>query len=135
MKQKIAIVISGLLWIAAGASLLYRGLQLLSATRDPQKGTLLMALALVIGFLKGRYVLSKSAARISKHILSLPLPFRWTNIYPKSYWLLLSSMFFFAFLLRFVPVEWRGTIDVAIGFALLQGAGHYFKAARQFQPL
>lgn len=134
-KQKIAIIASGLLWIGAGGSLLYRGMELLSGNADPQRGTLLAAVALLVGFFKGRYVLSKSAARISNHILSLPASFRWSQIYPKGYWLLLSSMFFFAFLLRFVPVEWRGAIDVGVGFALIQGASYYLKAARQLQPL
>jgi hypothetical protein len=62
----------------------------------------------------------------------LQAPIRFVDAYPKSYWLLLASMMALGFLLRLVPVEVRGFIDVVVGSALLNGALLYFRAAREF---
>lgn len=133
MSKKAWIFVSGLIWVAAGFMLLYKGLRFLSDGVDAQnqaRATWLIAVGLLIGFIKGRFILSKTVRRLVLRIVSLEQPIRAKDVYPMSYWILLSSMMAMGFLLRYVPLEWRGCIDVAIGSALLNGSLLYFRAAR-----
>ena len=118
-----------------GCILLYKGLLLLSEGVDADsynRASWLVAIGLFFGFLKGRFVLRKTVQRISLRIAGLQAPIRFIDAYPKSYWLLLASMMALGFLLRLVPGEVRGFIDVVVGSALLNGALLYFRAAREF---
>jgi hypothetical protein len=118
-----------------GCLLLYKGLQLLSEgveVANSNQLTWLVGIALLVGFIKGRFVLSRTVRRISLRLAALPEPIRFVDAYPKSYWLLLASMMALGFLLRLVPLEVRGFIDVAVGSALLNGAMLYFRSAREF---
>ncbi len=146
MKHRGWIALSGLIWFAIGASLLSKGLRLLSEATvqptslchrmaatfgTPQKAaTFLIALAVFIGYLKGRFVLIKTVRRVVSHIAALPLPIRFTNAYRRSYWILLASMFTLGITFRFLPlpIDIRGAIDIAIGSALIQGALLYFRS-------
>jgi hypothetical protein len=86
----------------------------------------------MIGFAKGRLVLSKTVDRVVKRIRSLQVPIRASQIYARSYWILIGSMVALGFAMRFLPIplDARGLIDVAIGSALVNGAMLYFRAAR-----
>lgn len=148
MKHRGWIAISGFIWLAAGFSLLYKGLHFISdGTRlsntlcfrfqeffgSPERtGTALIAAALFVGFLKGRFVLNKTVRRVSLRILSLPLPIRFGSVYAPSYWIVIGSMMGLGMAMRFlpIPIDARGFIDVAIGSALINGAMLYFRAAR-----
>ena len=142
------IAISGFVWLAVGAFLLYKGLHLISDGivktdtlcfkmqglfgTPQQSGTALIAAGLFIGFIKGRFVLSKTVRRVALRISSLPLPIRFSSVYAPSYWILIGSMVALGMILRFlpIPVDLRGFIDTAIGSALINGAMLYFRAAR-----
>jgi hypothetical protein len=134
MKHRGWIAFSGFLWFAIGGSLLYKGLKFISLGPSQEMGTMLIALGLAIGFLKGRFVLSKTVARVSSRIASLPLPIRFKDAFSKSYWILIGCMMALGMLFRFLPisVEVRGVIDVAIGSALINGAMLYFRAAKNY---
>ncbi len=148
MKHRGWIAISGFIWLAAGFSLLFKGLRFISdATRSSdtlcfrfqelfgssqQAGTVLIAAALLIGFLKGRFVLAKTVRRVALRILAQPLPIRLGSVYAPSYWIVIASMIGLGVAIRFlpIPIDVRGFIDVAIGSALINGAMLYFRAAR-----
>lgn len=130
MKQRNWILISGLIWGAIGVFLLFKGLQLLTTIQDQNLAMVFVSIGLLVGFVKGRFVLSKTVNRIAKHIYSLSNPISFKDVYPLSYWILVSSMFAIGFFLRLVPVEVRGFIDVSIGSALINGAMLYFKKIR-----
>lgn len=150
MKQRAWVIFSGFVWLAIGSFLLYKGLHLISDAvllshslcfrlknifgTSHQAGTVLIAAGLFIGFLKGRFVLSKTVHRISSRIVGLPLPIRFVDVYPSSYWILISSMVALGISLRFlpIPIDIRGFIDVAIGSALLNGSMLYFRFAKSF---
>ena len=152
MKHKGWIFFSGLFWFGAGVSLLYKGLKFVSEgilTQDSlshrmqglfgssqQAATALVAIGLLIGLLKGRFVLSKTVNRVVNRIRSLPLPIRFSQVYARSYWILIASMVGLGVSLRFlpIPVDARGLVDVAIGSALINGAMLYFRVARVFNP-
>ena len=129
MKHKSWITFSGITWLTIGTFLLYKGLKLLSGSEN---ATLFMAIGLAIGYLKGRYVLSKTVQRVSVRIASLSLPIRPGQVYAPSYWILIGSMMGLGLLFRFlpIPVDIKGFIDVAIGSALMNGAMLYFRSAK-----
>lgn len=138
MKYRGWIAFSGLVWLVIGTMLLYKGLNFIGdgtvkANPELQKfATLLIGFGLLIGFLKGRFVLSKTVRRVVTRIISLPLPIRAKDVYPRSYYLLILGMMALGWGFRFLPiaVEWRGMIDVAIGSALINGGMLYLRAAR-----
>lgn len=148
---------SGLTWIIIGFFLLEIGLRLLFAPFDPnaylplfnafqnlfsskETAILLTAVALYIGFLKGKHVLKKSAARNIHHIKSLPNPAPIQNMYQWKYYILLVAMIALGISIKYlgIPNDIRGFIDVAIGSALINGAMHYIQVGfqlRKVQPL
>lgn len=152
MTHRNWIAISGFIWLAIGSFLLYKGLRFISegalaadslcfrlqglCGSPQQAGTVLIAIGLLLGFLKGRMVLSKAVKRVALRILSLPLPIRAAAVYGPSYWILIAAMIGLGVLLRFlpIPVDLRGLIDTAVGSALINGAMLYFRAARGALP-
>lgn len=112
---------------------MYKGIHFIaSAQIAEQTATWLMMVALVVGFLKGRFVLANTVQRVVARIQSLPLPIRLWNAYAPSYWMLISAMIFVGMGFRWlpIPVEYRGMVDVTIGSALANGAMLYFRAMR-----
>jgi hypothetical protein len=145
------IVISGFIWLAVGCFLLPLGLNfivelllqenwlrlshpLLTALSPLAGGAesaalVLIILCLFLGYLKGRYIFGKSVQRGVERILSLPNPTSLKNIYTAKYYILLGSMVFLGFIVRFAPLDVRGAVDVTIGSALINGAMLYFRYA------
>jgi hypothetical protein len=145
------VVLSGLIWLAVGCFLLPLGLNfivtsilrenlttlhrplldnLASLTGGLEQATLVViAIALWIGFLKGRYIFAKTVRKSVERILTLPNPAPLSQLYTKKYCLLLGSMVLLGFIVRFAPLDVRGGIDIIIGSALIQGAMLYFRNA------
>lgn len=152
MNAKKWILASGFIWLVAGFSLLNKGLQFIEAgLRSPgslshylsnllgspqQGGTALIAIGLMVGFFKGRILLSKSSHRICSRIIHLEPPIRFTQVYPLSYWILIVGMMGLGFGMRFlpIPIDARGCIDIAIGSALVNGSLFYFRFAFKNAP-
>ncbi|MBS0626653.1 MAG: hypothetical protein JSS09_00400 [Verrucomicrobia bacterium] len=146
IRHGLAITLSGVLWMAIGVFLLLKGFSHLlhsspgqepallpyigSFVKDPEQGSLvLVSLGLLIGFIKGRVVLAKTAARVIAKILSLPNPCSFSSIYGPSYLLLLGSMVCLGMLIRWLPIAYdvKGVVDIAIGSALTNGSAFYFR--------
>jgi hypothetical protein len=145
------VVLSGLIWLGIGCFLLTMGLNFiiesilkenLSLIKRPvldifvkvlgnhdQGALALIALSLGIGFMKGRFVFSKTVQKSIRRILTLPQPAPLTSLYPASYLILLVVMGFLGYILRFAALDVRGAVDIAVGSALIQGAALYFKQA------
>lgn len=146
-KHGVLIFISGMVWFGIGCFLLTLGLKLIIGSAGgyspfltmlgplaggvEQATVIVIALALVIGFFKGRFVLAKAVQRGINHIERFPNPTSVLNIYPKSYYLLILGMMGLGMLLKIsgMPGDIRGLIDVAIGSALINGAMLYFRHA------
>lgn len=147
------IVISGLVWFLVGFYLLQLGLNLLvdSATTMPTSGhypllssvahfigdgqtaaLLLVLIALFVGYMKGRYVLGKSAQKGVDRIRSFPNPAPLAHIYSPKYYLLLGLMIALGVSIKFFGVnnDIRGFVDTIIGAALINGAMIYFRLAQ-----
>lgn len=148
MKHRGWIALSGFVWFFIGAFLLYKGLDLITQAAfqtsslcyrmkdtfgtPQQAATVFIAIGLLIGFFKGRFVLVKTVRRVVGRISTLPLPIRLKDAYSPAYYILIGSMMALGMVFRFLPIplDIRGTIDVAIGSALINGALLYFRAAR-----
>lgn len=145
MKYRAWICLSGLIWFGIGMMLLYKGLHFI-ADGTVQKDSLshrffptsvergamtLLGVGLLVGFVKGRFVLVKTVRRMVLRIVSLPLPLSWSKVYPVSYYVLIAAMMGLGMGMKRLPlpVDLRGMIDVAIGSALIHGAMLYFRAA------
>jgi len=141
------IVFSGVTWLGIGGFLLFKGLRLIteavliqgslcfqlqSISGSPQGGAVvLIVAALIIGFLKGRFVFAKTVQKMVARIASLSVPIRFTAVYTPSYWILIGCMMALGFLFRWLPIplDLRGFLDVAIGSALINGSFLYFRSA------
>lgn len=145
LSYRTSILFSGCLWLVVGVFLLSKGLgfvilaekegilKSLSLFIGSQEKAALFVIssALLVGFIKGRFILSKTVKRIVTRIYGLPSPVVLKDLYPKSYYLLLGAMVLLGFVMRWLPIGAgvRGFIDIAIGSALINGAILYFKAA------
>lgn len=145
------IMISGLIWFLVGIGLLTLGLNFIvfKAQIDHMETTSLIAKltplagsreqaalwliigGLIIGFIKGRLVLKKTVNRVVGHIVSMAEPIKFAQVYSKRYLMLIGGMILLGLSMKWLglPTEIRGTIDVAIGSALMNGAMAYFRSA------
>jgi hypothetical protein len=149
------IVISGLSWLVIGSYLMVKGLKWITLAmalgESPrllryfsqlagslQQGALvLICLSLLVGFIKGRMVLSKTVSRVVARFRSEKAPIRFANAYDRKYFIILGSMMGLGLLFRFLPIacDIRGGIDVIIGSALINGAMLYFREATTFRKV
>jgi hypothetical protein len=145
------IAISGLIWFVVGVGLLTMGLHFiihkaqielgettsLIAKISPlaggreQAALALITIGLIIGFIKGRFVLAKTVKRVSERILSLEPPLKLSQVYSRGYLFLIGGMVLLGMSMKYLgfPADIRGLIDVAIGSALMNGASVYFRVA------
>jgi hypothetical protein len=145
------IMISGMIWFIVGIGLLTLGLNFivfkaqvethettsliakiapLAGGRE-QAALALIAIGLIIGFIKGRYVLVKTVRRVVERILSSEMPLKISRIYSRGYLILIGGMILLGLSMKWLgfPTEIRGLIDVAVGSALMNGASTYFRIA------
>ncbi len=145
------IAISGIVWFVVGIGLLTMGLNFIvfKAQMEPFETTSLIAKAaamaggreqaamglivvgLILGFIKGRFVLIKTVHRVVERITALPLPIKISQVYSRKYLMLMGGMVLLGMSMKWLglPTEVRGLVDVAIGSALMNGAIAYFRLA------
>lgn len=147
-SHKALVILSGLVWFGVGLYLMPLGLNYLLAGTSGNRPALellgpflggsinsalfLVALALIIGFLKGRHVLGKSARQAIERIKTFSNPTSLANLYSAKYYLLLAGMICLGMSMKWIglPEDIRGFVDVAIGSALINGAVVYFRQAK-----
>ena len=139
MKRWFAIFFSGALWLAIGSHLLWKGLRLIvyvegldsvSLIRAHKKTALIaVSFALLVGFIKGRFLLIKSVKRIVMRIFELSEPISILKIYHVRYLFLICLMISLGVLMSVLslPALYRGLVDVAIGSALIFGSLLFFR--------
>lgn len=147
LKGKTWLFINSFLWLISGSWLLFKGLMFfdqafLASPNSIAPDSLYRMLgsaenvctahimaSVVIGFIKGRYVLSRTVTRI----LSKAMPFtdkkRAAEIFDRRYAIVLLSMMGIGMLFKFVPIHLvlRAVVDTAVGSALIQGAWLYIR--------
>ena len=103
-KQRL-LQIAGLIWVIVGLFLIYRGSGLYNLAvieQNTSKETLIIAIILgvVIGILKGKFVLSKTALRNRNRIYQLVPPISIHQIFSGAFYGLIAGMMILGFLLR-----------------------------------
>ena len=135
-KQRL-LQVAGLIWIFVGLFLIYRGSGLYSLAvmeQNTSKGTLIISIILgvVIGILKGKFVLSKTALRNRNRINQLVPPLNIHQIFSGAFYGLIVGMVVLGFLLREFNAYLGGYVVVAsiycgIGMALIAASSVYWK--------
>ncbi len=160
-RHRSLIIISGLVWLSIGIFLLTLGLNFIFETvQNPDIASLqgrfsflglaekfienkqnaiavLITFALFLGYIKGRTVLAKTANKQVQRIMTLPNPASIKYLYTKGQLLLIGLMITLGISMRFFPIttDTRGVVDIAIGFALINGGILFFRSAINFQFL
>jgi len=128
ISHKWAVALSGILWLAIGFLLLVRGLNILSSMEEVgNRPLVLVCTGLFLGFLKGRFVLSKTANKAVDRITSMHEPLPITAVFPLKYFLLIGIMMGVGILAKFLPDQARIVICVAVGSGLINGASQYLR--------
>jgi hypothetical protein len=153
VKHNTLIFLSGTTWLVIGVFLLSLGLNfILSTMRAPplfqeenrfslilfllpiatsygKAVVLLITLSLLLGYVKGKMMLSTSVNRQIARINSLPNPTSIFRLYGRGYYILIALMIGMGISIRFLPItlDTRGAIDIVIGSALINGSMLYFR--------
>ena len=135
-KQRL-LQVAGLIWIIVGLFLIYRGSGLYNLAvieQNTSKETLIISviLGVVIGILKGKFVLSKTALRNRNRINQLVPPLSIHHVFSGSFYVLIAGMMILGFLLREFNAYLGGYVVVAsiycgIGMALIAASSVYWK--------
>lgn len=137
--------VSGISWFVIGIALLSAGMKFVLAALEGQASLwlhklmqiaggkeegalLLIVLGLLVGFVKGRLVMVRAVQRMVKKLEPLPDPIPFSTAYGFRDLFLIGGMIFLGIGLRFVPLDVRGFVDVAVGAALMNGAMCYFRS-------
>lgn len=133
-KRAAWILFSGATWLVVGLFLCFQGVALLPMSWDGNT-ILLTSAAVLVGVFKGRFVLSRTAHRVIKGILSTEPPLTFFRIYSLGYLVLIACMAMLGMSLKWmpIPITVRAGIDIAVGGALMQGALFYFRALREYK--
>ena len=137
MDKRRLLQVAGIIWIVVGLFLIYRGSGLYNLAvveQDTSKGVLITSviLGVVLGILKGKFVLSKTALRNRNRINQLAPPINIHHIFSSSFYCLIAGMMVLGFLLREFNSYLGGYVVVAsiycgIGMALIAASGVYWK--------
>ena len=135
-KQRL-LQVAGLIWIIVGLFLIYRGSGLYNLAvieQNTSKEALIISviLGVVIGILKGKFVLSKTALRNRNRINQLVPPLSIHRVFSGSFYGLTAGMMILGFLLREFNAYLGGYVVVAsiycgIGMALIAASNVYWK--------
>ena len=128
------IVVNGVIWLIIGGFLLSMGLYLLILQRR-EHAMVLVCLGLVLGFIKGSFILSKTAKKAIKRISLISEPISILQVYPPIYLGLIVGMMLLGMGLKWLEIaaHIRGVIDVAVGFALINASRVYFQSAYELK--
>jgi len=109
--------LTSILWTAIGFFLLYRGVLYLQTD-----GVLVLVIpGIILGSLKSRYILDKSAFKGVERIKRFGDNTCIGAVYSWKTWLLVAAMMVFGFIIRTIPISASvtGTICIAIGWAVI----------------
>ena len=137
MSRQLLTQIAGFIWVAVGLFLIYRGsglYQLAIQEQNSNQETIIISLTLgiVLGIIKGKFVLSKTALRNRNRINQLIPPLKFYNVFSGSFYGFIAGMMLLGFLLREFNSYLGGYVVVAgihcgIGMALIVASRVYWK--------
>ncbi|MBB65312.1 MAG: hypothetical protein CMO81_09635 [Waddliaceae bacterium] len=141
------LILSGLIWLGVGCMLFPKGLEFVFSSLEQSAlyisvltgflgkniaAGIWILLALVLGYYKGKFVLSKTVLRAARNLESLANPAKVGDLFSRNYLILIAVMMGIGMGMNFlgVPIDMRGFIDIAVGAALIYGSILYFRTAR-----
>lgn len=133
------ITIAGALWVFIGAFLIFRGAGLYQLAVDEQQATqtavyFSLAVGLIVGVAKGRFVLSKTARKNRARIQGLEEnPVKLHHLFAKPFYVFIAGMILLGILIRTYNEFLGGYVVVAaiycgIGLALVVSSRVYWKS-------
>ncbi len=146
--KKTLLLLGALIWFGAGSMLLLKGLYLLIessqaplfqqwiiaklspiAGGNEQAALVLVSIGLFIGFIKGRLVLERSAKRVVESLSLLGEKAKLKDLFTVRYLFLIALMMLLGRMMTWLQIDHalRGTIDVAVGSALIHGSMYLFR--------
>lgn len=125
------------LWMSGGLVLIFLGVTRFAESSSEHSGASILAailLSTVLGYAKGRFILAKTSRRNIERIFAMTEPKKPIFVYSIRSWLIISATFLLSQLLNYlaVPPYWRGTINLAVGMALVISSLNYCKAFQHF---
>ena len=143
MNKKRLITIAGGLWCIIGFFLIVRGVKLYQLAETEQHATIFAItasgfIAGLIGLIKGKFVLSKTAHRNKNRIYELDDPVKIKDIFSRPIYFLIPMMMTLGILLRSYNEYLGGYIVIAaiycgIGMALIVSSRVYWFAESEVQ--
>ena len=140
MNKQRLIQVAGLIWIIVGVFLIYRGSGLYNLAVTEQNTSkeaivISLILGIVLGIIKGKFVLSKTARRNRDRINQLTPPLKIHNIFSGPFYGFIVGMMALGFLLRTFNTYLGGYVVVAaiycgVGMALIAASYVYWKNDR-----
>ena len=137
MDKRRLLQIAGVIWVIVGLFLIYRGSGLYNLAvieQNTAKETLIISviLGVVLGILKGKFVLSKTALRNRNRINQLIPPLSIHHVFSGPFYGFIAGMMVLGFLLREFNAYIGGYVVVAsiycgIGMALIAASSVYWK--------
>ncbi len=124
-----------LLWVTGGLLLTIRGVaRIVESASSHQLGTLSLFLlcAVIIGILKGKYVLAKTARRNLARLRGMSAPQRPLQVYGARSWTIIALTASLSLMLTWLgtPLLWRGSIQLAVGLSLLISSIYYLNLSQ-----
>jgi hypothetical protein len=120
------------IWFAGGIFLSLRGVDFLTASNLPQNELFTpLIIASLIGYLKGKFVLSKASSKNLARLYAFTQPQPLIAVYPMRSWILIGVMVALSMVITLAfsgnPL-WRGAINIGLGMALVSSSLVYLKA-------
>lgn len=138
MNKKNLLFLAGGIWGVVGMFLIYRGAHLYQLAASEQHSTQQAiafsgVIGLIIGAVKGKFVLSKTARKNISRIESLVAPLKIHHVFSKPFYGFIAGMMLLGFLLRYMNEYLGGYVVVAaiycgIGAALVVSSMAYWKS-------
>lgn len=139
MNKNNLFAIAGGVWVLVGLFLIFRGMHLyqlaVSEQHTSQNAIIFSCIAgLLIGGIKGKFILSKTARKNISRIDNLVVPLKAYHVFSKPFYIFIVCMMGFGFLLRHMNTYLGGYVVVAaiycgIGMALVVSSRTYWRTA------
>jgi hypothetical protein len=117
-------------WLVGGLMLSFNGVNFLKQTLLAFNSLVLpVVLAMVLGYAKGKFVLSKTSVKNIARLSALAEPQKLVAVYSQRSWVMIMLMVSIGALLTVfnAPVYWRGLVNLGIGMALIASSFTYVR--------
>jgi hypothetical protein len=135
-----ALVFYGVMWLLIGLFLGAKGVQYglheldFSDQQIQNRLFMLLLTGMLVGLVKGRFVLSKVVDRVVRQIVEFEEPILLKQLMSRRYLFLILGMMSLGMVMKVLPISFalKAIIDAAVSTALLYGSMLYFRKAYQF---